>query len=196
MTKLIVLAAVALLFSLATFADIPRPDGRPSNRVKKPAAVSTELDISLDREAKEARLIIPESQLKQLRAELEALDTGGDSAALSSSSFTKIQTIVAGTLMSLAFVFGGIWFTRNRKIVLSSRAVGAAAVVSILGAGATLLYANAGPPPEARSITGKMFSQAVHMYGFGSGKIKLETGAGDRVKLIVPNPKDAKPADE
>ena len=66
------------------------------------------------------------------------------------------------------------------------------------GATATFVYGNAGPPPEARSITGKMFSQAVHWYNFGSGKIKLETTDEDlnEIILIVPNPKDeSKPAE-
>jgi hypothetical protein len=201
MRKLIALAAATLLLSLSTFADIPRPDGGTNNRVKKPIVVDTTLDISLDAQAKEARLIIPASRIKELRAELEeleALDNGEDNTAAlgGTSSFTKVQTIVAGTLMSLAFVFGGLWLSRNRRIVLNSRAVGIVAVASILGAGATLLYANAGPPAEARSITGKMFSQSVHIYGFGYGRIKLEAGTGDRVRLIVPNPKDEKPAEE
>lgn len=197
MNKFLIMIALIVFAGLAVNADIPPPNGGKSNRVKKPAAVDTTLDISLDANAKEARLIIPASQLKQLRAELEELDNGGDdTAALGASSFTKIQTIVAGTLMSLGFVFGGLWISRNRKIILTSRAVGIMAIASILGAGATLLYANAGPPAEARSITGKMFSQSLHIYGFGYGKVKLETGSGDRVRLIVPNPKEAKPSGE
>jgi hypothetical protein len=97
---------------------------------------------------------------------------------------------VSGLLLSLAFVFGGIWLTRSN---FGSRtvkgAVAGAATFAILS-GATFCLANAGPPDEARSITGKMFSQAVHVYGFGWGQVRLEIGNGDRVQLIVPNPKE------
>jgi len=60
------------------------------------------------------------------------------------------------------------------------------------------VLANAGPPPEARSITGKMFTQAVHIYGFGSGQIKLEVTNEDRqyIDLIVPDPKTSPSPEE
>jgi hypothetical protein len=61
---------------------------------------------------------------------------------------------------------------------------------------ATLAYANAGPPPEARSITGKMFAQGVHWYNAGWGHVKLGVSDTERIKLIVPNPKDDKPGNE
>jgi hypothetical protein len=50
-------------------------------------------------------------------------------------------------------------------------------------------------PAEARSITSKMFSQSVHIYKFGYGRVKLEAkpeSGGDRIELIVPDPKDEK----
>jgi hypothetical protein len=63
------------------------------------------------------------------------------------------------------------------------------------GAFATIAFANVGAPVEARSITGKMFSDAVHQYKYGYGKIKLETSdTGDNIQLIVPDPpKENKP---
>ena len=70
------------------------------------------------------------------------------------------------------------------------------AVLAGIGSAATFVYANAGPPAEARSITGKMFSQAVHIYNYGWGTVKLEASPdsdGEGVTLIVPNPKDDKP---
>ena len=65
-----------------------------------------------------------------------------------------------------------------------------------LGSAATLVYANAGPPQEARSITGKMFSQSVHIYKFGSGKIRLEAANTSQVELIVPDPSDKPKGEE
>jgi hypothetical protein len=180
------------MMSVAAFADIARP-GKSPKSVKKPVVVDTELDIRLDADAKEARLIIPRSQLAQLRAELERLDDGSDNTAeiTSSGDFSRTQTIVSGLFLSLAFIFGGVWFIRSGKAAtpVARTLLVLVAIAGIVSA-ATFVYANAGPPAEARTITGKMFSQAVHMYGVGWGKIKLEVGdEGDSLKLIVPNPK-------
>jgi hypothetical protein len=194
MKRLICLTTLVILGSISAFADLPRPDKSP-NRVEKPrAAIDTEMDISLDRNAKEARLIIPKSQLKQLRAELERLDDGSDNTAAVASpgEFTRVQTIVSGMFLSLAFIFGGIWFVRSGKAATGTgRAFVILAVLAGIGSAATFVYANAGPPNEARSITGKMFAPSMHTYGFGWGKVKLEAGDDDRIKLIVPNPKTA-----
>lgn len=188
MKKTIVLISLLLLASTFVLADIARPDKPKNNSVKKPVTIDTNLSISLDRDAKEARLIIPRSQLKQLRAELESLDSDNTASA------GNIQTIAGGTLLSLAVAFAGIWFVRsggNSSVARKSAA--AAVLVAAGGAFASIVYANAGPPAEARSITGKMFSQAVHIYGFGFGKIKLEVSDEEtQPKLIVPNPKETK----
>ena len=173
---------------MSQLANIANPD------LKKPKTLNTELDIRLDSEAKEARLIIPASQLRQLRAELEQLDgsEGNTAAAVSTGDFSRTQAIMSGLFLSLAFVFGGILFVRSGKsMTRQSKTLVVLAMLAVLGSAVTFVNANAGPPSEARSINGKMFSQAIHLYGFGWGKIKLEAGDGDRVKLIVPNPKTA-----
>ena len=172
----------ALMISIAStaLADIPRPD-----KPRKPAkSIDTSLSIRIDRDAKEARLIIPRDQVMQLRAQLDQID-GGDNSAVA-ASFSSTQTIVSGTLLSLAFVFGGMWFVRNGQ--RHSKAVIATAIVLTCGSIATLVYGNAGPPPEARTITGKMFTQSVHMYKAGWGAIKLEVSDEARnPELIVPD---------
>jgi hypothetical protein len=95
----------------------------------------------------------------------------------------------------MAIVFGGVWFTRSGG--MTSKIAAIVALLMASGAVATLVYANAGPPPEARSINGKMFTPAVHMYGFGSGKVKLETSDEvGVVTLIVPDPETPKPGEE
>lgn len=195
MKRMILLIATLIFVTTAAFADIAPAPGKSPNRVKKPPVINTNLDITLDSKATEARLIIPASQLKQLRAELDLLDSGdGNTAAVSSdSTFTRTHTIISGVFLSLAFVFGGILFMRSGRNV---RTVGAVMVAAALGSAATVIYANVGPPPDARTISGKMFSQAVHNYGFGTGKIKLETGEGDRIRLIVPNPEKTPSGDE
>jgi hypothetical protein len=197
MKKALNLFALIALFSIAVFADVPRPDNSKNQK-----SVSTTMMIHLKEDAKEAKLVIPRSQLQQLRAQLDALDSGTDNTAaavVSSSGITRTQTIVSGLFLSMAIVFGGIWFVRSGRTASRTAKVAAIAVL-LLGTGsvATLVFANAGPPPEARSITGKMFTQAVHIYGFGSGQIKLEVTNEDRqyIDLIVPDPKTSPSPEE
>jgi len=191
MKKLLSIATVALLLSTVAFADIAKPGKSPVSNGKP--SIETTLDIRLDSEAKEARLIIPRSQIRQLRAELGSLDDGSDNmaAAVATSGSSRIQTIMSGLFLSLAFVFGGIWFVRSgRAASKAGKGAVAIVVISFVATTATFVFANAGPPSEARSITGKMFAPAVHMYGFGWGKVKLEVSDDDKssVRLIVPNP--------
>jgi hypothetical protein len=191
MIRRTILAVAILLLATAAYADIPRPDRTPT-KANKTAAVDTYLSIQLDRDAKEARLIIPRSQLKALRAELDALDRGPNVTAgvISADSTSRLQMIVSGVLLSLAVAFGGIWFARQGKSSAKvSRSAAAAMVIFAGGALATIVYGNAGPPAEAREITGKMFSPALHVYKFGGGKIKLEVSDTEtQPKLIVPDP--------
>ena len=197
MLRRMILAVAILLLVSTAYADIPRPDRTPT-QTKKTAAVDTYLSIQLDRDAREARLIIPRSQLKALRAELDALDAGSDATAalISADSTTRLQIIVSGVLLSLAVAFGGIWFARQGKSSAKvSRSTAAAMAIFASGALATIVYGNAGPPAEAREITGKMFSPALHVYKFGGGKIKLEVSDTEtQPKLIVPD-RDTKPGE-
>jgi hypothetical protein len=197
MKKLGFILTMVLAVSIPAFADIARPDKSPS-RVPKPKetpGISTFMEIRLDKEAKEARLLIPRSQIKQLRAELEQLDTEPDNTAAvtSSGSFSRTQTIVSGIFLSLAFVFGGIWFVRSGKTATkASKGMIVLAAVAGIASAATLVYANVGPPPEARSITSKLFDQKIFFpYRFASGKIKVEVTDGENVRLIVPDVSDA-----
>jgi hypothetical protein len=195
MKRTICLTLLLVLAASAAFADIARPDRSPSRTPKPGKQIDTTMSIRLDRDAKEARLIIPKSQIKQLRAQLEELDDDEDNTAgvTTPGSFSRTQTIVSGIFLSLAVVFGGMWFARSGKTATKTgKSLVVLAVTLGIASAATFVYANAGPPAEARSITGKMFTQAVHMYGGGWGAIKLETSAENRnVELIVPDPKPA-----
>ncbi|HKP71069.1 MAG TPA: hypothetical protein VJV05_17410 [Pyrinomonadaceae bacterium] len=164
----------------SAFANIADPS------LGKTKSIDTRLHISIDGKAKEAKLIIPRSQLRQLRAELDAVDGGSDSTATAGISLSGTQTIVSGALLSAAFIFAGLWFVRSGS--KPRGAVVAGAGLLTLASVATIVYGNAGPPPEARVINGKMFTQAVHMYKQGSGPIKLEVSDKvDTPELIVPD---------
>jgi hypothetical protein len=193
MYKTLFVIVLVLTFAIAAFADIARPDRSPKP-VKKPETVSTYLSIRLDRDAKEARLIIPRSQLQSLRAELDALDEGATAGTEASGGISATQTIVSGMFISLAFIFAGIWFVRSGK--LSTKTAAVAGIFFAAGL-ATIAYGNAGPPSEARSITGKIFAPAMHLYKFGGGPIKLELSDREgTLELIVPDPQEPKKAGE
>ncbi|MEP6947141.1 MAG: hypothetical protein ABJA02_14570 [Acidobacteriota bacterium] len=192
MKRLLSLSALVLLIAASAFADIARPE--PTKVPKNGKSIDTTMIIRLDKNATEARLIIPRSQIKQLRAELQQMDDDSDATAAvtSPSAISRTQTIVSGLLLSLAIVFGGVWFVRSGKTATRTGKTLVIAVVTLgVASAATYVYANAGPPAEARSITGKMFSQAVHFYNFGSGKIRIESGTESQVELIVPDPQPA-----
>ena len=194
MKRIICATALVILISAAAFADIARP-GKTPGRVERPKkSIETSMIIRLDRDATEAKLILPRSQIKQLRAALDDLDQDDDSTtAATVGGFSRTQTIVSGMFLSLAFVFGGMWFVRSgRSATKTGKALVILAAIAGIGSAATFIYANAGPPAEARSITGKMFSQAVHIYKFGTGAVTLETKEDDSrgVEFIVPDPAD------
>ncbi|MEP7074954.1 MAG: hypothetical protein ABI878_04020 [Acidobacteriota bacterium] len=196
MKRAISLAAMLLILSIAALADIARPQPSPKDASKR--TIDTMLMIRLDHQAKDAVLKIPKSQIRQLRAQLDEMDSSERDTAAVTTGINRTQTIVSGSFLSLALVFGGIWFARSGNN--ASKTGKALAIVTILacaGSAATFVLANAGPPTEARSITGKMFTPAVHMYGFGSGRIRLETSTdSESIELIVPDPKPAPGGEE
>jgi len=183
MKRIVGAGVVVLLFYVAAFADIA-----PIKPAKTKKSIDANLTIRLEKDAKQARLVIPKSAIRELRAQLDGLDQDGSNVTTAAiTGGTRIQTIMAGVFLSLAIVFGGVWFTRSKKIGTKTAAVIALAMLS--GAVVTLIYANAGPPPEARSITGKLFAPSVHIYNFASGPIKIETTDEQHggVELIVPD---------
>ena len=186
---------VLTIFATVALADLAIPKKSP----KPKASYDTTLRISLKEDAKEATLIIPKNQVQQLRAALDEIEGGNTVAAASTVGFTRTQTIVSGLFLSLAIVLGGIWFSRSSKrSPRSSTALIIIAMMAGLSSATAFVYGNAGPPTEARSITGKMFAQPIHWYKQGWGKIKVETSDSDRdeIVLIVPDPKTAAAPEE
>jgi hypothetical protein len=185
MKKVLSLCVCLVLFTIVILANEPPTKSTPKPKAGK--SIETILRVDIRRDAKEAKLLIPKDQLKQLRAELEELDNETDNRA--SLGFTRTQTIISGLFFSLAFVFGGVWLARSGKIdTKAGKVLVIGSVLFLSGAVASIVYANAGPPPEARSLTNKFFAPAVNIYKFGSGKIKLETSSEvDIPTLIVPD---------
>jgi len=202
MKKILSLLIAAMLFSIVVRADIRPPETeKPTPATKQKKSIDTQLFIELDRKEKYAKLIIPKDQIKQLRAELEQLDNEQNNQAALTDGFSRTQTIIGGLFMSSAFLLGGIWFARSRKInTKTGKSLAAGAALFCLGSLATIALGNAGPPPELRQITSKLFDKKVFGYwNSASGKIKLETATDNfpGIRLIVPNlPDEKKPAGE
>lgn len=185
--KILITFIALMMLAGSAMADIARPNTTPKKPAKT-ASIDTRLDIRIRRDAKEAKLILSKTQLNQLRAEIDAIDGGAVNTA--SAGITGVQTIGGGVFLSLAMVFAGVWFVRSGRL---SKPAAAGLIAAAAGAFATMVYANAGPPPEARSITGKMFAPAMHYYKFGGGSIKLEVSADeDNPVLIVPDTEEPK----
>jgi hypothetical protein len=202
MKKLVLVFVMMMSFSFAAPADIPRlqtptPEPSPTAKVKTKKSIDARLQILLV-QTDTAKLKIPKSQIAQLRAQLDELDGGGNTAAAVTTnglSVSRIQTIVSGAFLSLAIVFGGLWFARSKTpkdgVSKTGKAVGVLAILFLSGAAATAVVANVGPPPEARSISGKLFTDYVHQYMQASGNIKLVVSDDkneESIVLEVPDP--------
>ena len=84
MKRITCLMTLLLLASTIAFADVPRPDKSP----KQTKSLVTYMNIRLDRDAKDAKLIIPRSQIQQLRAALDDADNETDSTAAVTGSIS------------------------------------------------------------------------------------------------------------
>jgi hypothetical protein len=178
-------ALAILLLAACTSALANAPD--PSI-ARRRANVAIPMRIAPDREATEAKLVIPRAIWQQLRAGLDGNDT--QSAVAATARFRNLsgaQTAMAGMFLSLAFAFGGVWLVRSRKQTdkLTRVALGVA-VLALCSATASIAYANAGPPPVARSLTSQILVEQAQWYGV-YGQVKIEIAdEGDQITLVLP----------
>lgn len=194
MTRKLLLPLILMTLAASAFGDIARPEKTP--KASKHRSIDTHLSIKLDRQAKEAVLVIPSEQVRELRAALDSLD-GGD--PLVTASISRLQTIVSGIFISLALAFAGVWLVRSGRTRPGMTKTSAGILIVLIGGAlVTLVYGNAGPPADARKITGKMFAPVMHIYKFGGGQIKLEVSdSASTPVLIVPDPEEqTKPGNE
>ena len=192
MKRVLCLSMLILLSSFTAFSDIapaktPKPTPAP-----KSEPVKTFMSIRMDSKAKVATLSIPREQLKQLRAEIDQFDSDGDNTAAATGSFSRTQTIVSGAFLSLALVFGGMWFVRGgRSATKTGKSLVILAMIGIIGSAATFVYANAGPPPELRSISSTLFDKKAFGYWTSAGGgINLTVSDASVIELSVPAPKN------
>lgn len=187
MKKLFSLFALIAIFSVISFADIRLPD------TPKPKPTSTgkqvELLVDVSNEISEPTLVIKKSSTKFLRAALDEAEGLTDSNATAEIKSNSTPTIIGGTFLTLAFIFGGVWFARSKKP--SKTAVGLF-LVGILGAATVLVTANVAPLQNV-GINKNMLSQELQdrSRNFAKGKVRIKivngTAADSDIKLLIPS---------
>jgi hypothetical protein len=193
------LGALLLLLALAPArADVPRPrDDKPKS--PQGADITTQMHIEPNFKATEARLLIPRAVWQQMRAGLDGDAAPAAGAVTRFSTLGAAQTAMAGVFLSLAFACGGVWLMRARRKPankLTQAALGVA-LVALCGASAGIAYANAGPPPIARSLTSQILVPAAQPYGvYGRVKVEFTDDDYSQITLILPTAKDGKPGEE
>lgn len=135
-------------------------------------------------------LIIEKSMLDKINAANAGTVASGSTGGLS----MELSSVVAGVFLSLAMVFGGLWFVRNRRPISK---LAATSLLLAVGGAATIVYANAGPPKKF-DINSTIFKDEVLGYTTISGKVKIKVvdrNTGFDIGLTMPRTKTKK-ADE
>lgn len=194
-SKLFAAAALVVATAFPVAANIAAPKVEPTPRAQRDGR-PVRMQIRPDAEAKEAKLIIPRAVFEQLKAELDGDDSQAAAAAATAPGGfnpTPTQTAVAGLFLSLSLVAGGVWLVNLRASGRRVSRVASALLLVALGgaAGATAVYANAGPPPVARSLTSKILIPDLSYWG-ASGTVKVEVVKDESlIMLVLPKSKNA-----
>jgi hypothetical protein len=184
-STLVFCAAVLILVTSVVLAVGNIAPPRQPSPVAPAKTMKTNLEITPDSNAWTARLQIPRSSLRQLRASLDGVPEG-DAVGLTASA-NGTRTVMAGLCMFLAVSFAGVWLMRsghNRN----QKALAVIAMAAVLvGAAAMITRGNAAPPPGwkwqrlARNLDGGLAT---------SGQVEVEiVPEGNGIKLIVPTNK-------
>jgi len=196
MKRILCLVVLLLVATVAMFADIARP-GKQTNPVKKPVLkvysnTSSSLTVRFDSNIETPTLRIPRTTLNQMRAQNEAGegDENNAAAVTAPGGFSRTQTFVSGVFLSLAIVFGGMWFVRSGKAASKEgRGLILLAVMAGLGSAATFVYANVAPPQFVNDINSKIFNKNVMVRGEAtSWNVRVESTNGEDIELYVPDP--------
>lgn len=186
MKKLFSLFALIAIFAIAAFADIRLPD-TPKPKTT-PTGQQVELLVDVSNEVTEPTLVIKKSSTKFLRAALDEAEGLTDSNTTAEIKSNSTPTIIGGTFLTLAFIFGGVWFARSKK---PSKTVIGLFLVGILGSATVLVTANVAPPQNV-GINKNMLSQELQdrSRNFAKGKVRIKivngTATDSDIKLLIP----------
>ncbi|HTG92000.1 MAG TPA: hypothetical protein VL866_05400, partial [Pyrinomonadaceae bacterium] len=132
MKAILFICSLCLLFLMSTptvDADLAKPKQSPTANQSR-VVMHTSLEIAPDSKIYDARLQIPQSQLQELRAALDA--AAGNPTIAASVTGNSTRTIIAGSLLFLSLSFAGVWLARARSNAGTSRmrkAIAAAVIV-------------------------------------------------------------------
>jgi len=178
MKRTILLCVILAALSLAALADIRLPD-KPSKVDKG----QMDMHIKVDYSVTEPTLYIRREALQNLRAALDEAEGITNTAA--GFNIGRTQTIAGGMFLSLAFVFGGVWFARSGGKF--SKPAAGALIACICGAASALVFANAGLP-QANPINRNIFTKEFQDYSYARGKVKvIIDDAGLDFRLVIPD---------
>lgn len=184
MKRMLSLCALCLILAAATtsYGDIARPSPSPA---KGKIVLHTSLVVVPEKKSYGARLQIPESSMRELRAALS--DTSGNESMTQRIAQSPSRTVVAGLLMFLSLSFAGVWLARSVH-TRSQKTVAAFLIgMAVIGAAAIITRANAGPPPSYlwRKLPDNL-SKGQPTYGGVDIEIVPDATDGSGMKLIIP----------
>jgi hypothetical protein len=193
MKAILFICSLGLLFLMITpivDADIARPKQSPTTSTQSRVVMHTSLEITPDSKIYDARLQIPQSQLQEFRAALDA--AAGNTTIAASVTRSSTRTIIAGVLLFLSLSFGGVWLARSRNQDGTSRTTKAiaAAVIAIgtIGAAAIITRGNAGPPGyyRWRNLPQALKDGRSTAAGVDIEIVADDPNGGSGIKLLIP----------
>lgn len=173
-TACFVILLIVLFTTLNAFADA-LPEPKPPKILK---TTNSSMKISVNANAKEAKLVVPKHIWQKMKAEID-----GDNSLNAANRFnlSPMQTLMSGVFLSLAFVFVGVWFVRKK-----SKAFIGIALLALSGAATTVSFANIAPP-RITTLKSNILSEDAKNSG-ASGTIKIEVidSTDNSITLVLP----------
>jgi hypothetical protein len=194
--KVILSICCLILLSHVANADVPRPK-QPAQPAK--IVLRTSLEVVPETNGFQARLQLSESDLKELRAALDAAaGTPGSPAVAGGISASAGRTIIAGLMLFFAVSFTGVLLARSRRGRTQKTVAALVLVAAVVGAATIITRGNAGPPPGY--WTWRNLSKNLSENRPTSGSLAIEVVPDDpnkppRIRLVIPV-ENKKPGDE
>lgn len=189
MKAILFICSLSLLFLIVTTvvdADIARPKQSPTTNQSR-VVMHTSLEIAPDSKIYDARLQIPQSQLQELRAALDA--AAGNTTIAASVPGNSTRTIIAGSLLFLSLSFAGVWLARFRSNSRMKKAIAASVIVmATIGTAAIITRGNAGPPGyyRWRNLPKALTDGRSTAAGVDIEIVPDNPNSGAGIKLLIP----------
>jgi len=198
---LITICFATLTLTAISFANADIRAPKPTTPTQGKVVLHTGLEIAPDLKAYEARLQIPQSELQNLRAALDGIDSNRTFAA--SIAHSSSRTVIAGVLLFLSVSFAGVWLARSGKHpVPPSRGkkfmVIGLVLVAVIGAATIITRGNAGPPGYYRwkNLPKSLSEGRSTVGGLDIEIVPDDPNSSKNMRLIIPLRKEGNGAEE